>query len=79
MNRAQRRAESEQRRRDWQIRWANIGLESESTGRSSIEMIAQDAERIAAAEPQRKAEVKQALIEFRTRLENAIAATKIKA
>lgn len=72
--RAQRRAESEQRRRDWRIRWAEIGLKAEGTGGDSLKMIAADAERLAAAEPQRKAEVVQALVEFRGSLQRAIAA-----
>ncbi len=74
--RAQRKAESEQRRRDWRIRWANVGLEATMANRDSIDAIAEDVQRIITAEPQRRAEVMQALIEFRARLNQAIAATE---
>jgi hypothetical protein len=73
--RAQRKAESEQRRREWRIRWAEIGVAAARAG-NSLELIAADAERIAVASPQRKAEVKQALIEFRGAVERAIAQTQ---
>lgn len=71
--RSQRRAESEERRKQWRLRWIQIGREAALAGDPRpLQRISEDAARLALETPQRQSEIERALLEFRANLEKAI-------
>lgn len=77
MSRAQRRAESEERRRQWRLRWIEVGRAASAAGKPVKQAIVEDAARLFREDPTRNSEIEQALREFSANLERAMAKLEI--
>lgn len=73
--RAARRLESEERRKQWRLRWLDImqtAVKNGKSGRDAIALTADDAAKLATENPQMKTEITRAFDELHTALSSAL-------